>query len=77
MVNSAVLQENAELRKAGGPRVTDGLGLLALQIPAADYMRMVAANPDLGSPDGKVQTAAWRKVMQDPAFKQYRTRDKI
>jgi len=71
------LRANESMRKAGGARDTEGLGRLALSIPPGHYMALIRANPDLNSPDAKVQTAAWRRFIASPESLPYRVRDKI
>lgn len=70
------LRENDYLRKTQGTRDCS-FGRLALQIPMADYYRLIRANPDLASKDAKTRTNAMLKFIASPESIPYRVRDKI
>jgi len=58
------------------PQDRDGLGRWMLSIPFEDWLRLREKYPDLASPDGKIKTRAYYKLMASPESIPFRLREK-
>lgn len=70
----ATMQAIADVQRAGylNGHVDTSMGRWALSIPHADYWNLVAANPDLNSPDKGIMNRAWRKFTASAESLPYR-----
>jgi len=73
----AILEHNAQVRRNPEVLKNSSFGGLELSIPELDYHRLVAANPDLASPDSATRTRAWRAFFYSDAALPYRVRDRV
>ena len=74
-LRSAILNDNAELRKNPGVlRKLDAMEW-TLQIPEDDFGMLLKCNPALKHDDAEIRLAAWKAFIASPESMPYRVRD--
>jgi hypothetical protein len=75
----AAILHTIERRRLEGiaPRDVEGLGRLMLQIPWEDLERLKRKYPDLASPDGKIKTRAYYRLLASPESMPFRVRERF
>lgn len=71
---NATMEEIKTIRSEGAlqKQPEAAQGRWTLSVPKADYWNLVAANPDLKSPDAEVMDRAWRKFSASAESLAYR-----